>query len=59
MTSSDNCLLSIKEVADYLGVSKRTVHNYMRLKRNPLPYSKPAGKLFFWRKDLEQWLENK
>ena len=48
-------LLTIKEVAQLLGVSPVTVHRYKREKG--LPYIKIGNILRFDREDLWKWLE--
>jgi len=44
-------------VARRLMVSIRTIDNYMRRRKNPLPYSKHAGNVRFLEKDVQAWLE--
>jgi len=47
-------LLSLEEVAHFLGVSERTVHNY-KDKRN-LKYYKAGSKILFRMEEVLAWL---
>ena len=58
-TSTYTRVLSVNEAADYLRVTPRTIRNYLLRKRNPLPHSKPAGKIWIHEEDLLQWLKGK
>lgn len=49
-------IYDVAGVAKRLGTSARSIANYMRQKRNPLPYSKVGGMLRFRENDLQQWL---
>jgi predicted DNA-binding transcriptional regulator AlpA len=49
-------IYDVAGVASRLGTSMRSIANYMRQKRNPLPYSKVGGMLRFREQDLQQWL---
>jgi predicted DNA-binding transcriptional regulator AlpA len=44
-------------VARRLGVGKRSIDNYIRQARNPLPYSIAMGRARFLESDVLQWLE--
>lgn len=44
-------------VARRLGVGKRSIDNYIRQTRNPLPYSIAMGRARFLESDVLQWLE--
>lgn len=55
----DGFILSVKQTASRLGVTTRTVRNYLVQKRNPLPHSKPAGKVLIHTLDLDLWLKKK
>lgn len=47
--------LNVDDVAVYLGISKSVVYGLMRTKQ--IPYSKPNGKLAFFKKsDVDAWL---
>lgn len=59
MTVADDHILSIKGVAARLGVTERSVRNYLVQKRNPLPHSKPAGKILIHSKDLDTWTKKR
>ena len=51
--------LSIKEVAEYLGVYRDTVYRYIRDIKKPLPAMKISRKKILVKKiDLDNWLEN-
>lgn len=47
--------LTVKEVAKYLRVSERTVRNYIVRKDNPLPSSKPGGRVLIQKQQLTSW----
>lgn len=44
-------------VARRLGVTKRSIDNYIRQARNPLPYSIAMGRARFLEADVIAWLE--
>jgi predicted DNA-binding transcriptional regulator AlpA len=44
-------------VARRLGVGKRSIDNYIRQVRNPLPYSIAMGRARFLESDVIKWLE--
>lgn len=46
--------MTVKEVADYLGISRGTV--YSRVKANEIPYVKLGGKILFHRETVDNWL---
>lgn len=53
-----NRLLSIQEVAEYLGVSPRTVQAWCQ--GNKIPHYKIGGRLRrFDKREIDQWLERK
>lgn len=54
---SADTLYSKAEVASRLGVSLRSVDNFMRQKKNPLPYTRSAGHPRFRESDVLRWLE--
>ena len=58
-TTSDVVILSVKQVAGILGTTERTVRNYLVQKRNPLPHSKPGGKILIHAEDLEHWRKSR
>jgi excisionase family DNA binding protein len=47
-------LLTIKEVADFLNLTVPTIYGYTH--RNSIPYIKKGRKLYFYKKDIEEWL---
>jgi|GEM_PF-1811576 len=52
-------LLTIQEVADYMGVSKNTAYRYLQAKP-PLPATRFSRKiLYVKRQDIINWLESK
>ncbi len=50
-------LLSINEVADYLGVTPRTVRGYVTIKY--IPYVKVGGNIRFKESKIDKWVEKK
>lgn len=52
-------LMSIEELADYLGETKRTIYRYIQSGDCP-PYIKITKKnIKFDKKDVDEWLESK
>ena len=52
-----NSILTLEGTARYLGVSKTYVYYLTRLRK--IRHFKPlAGKIFFLRSDIDQWLES-
>ncbi|MGE4288929.1 MAG: helix-turn-helix domain-containing protein [Salinivirgaceae bacterium] len=51
---SINSILNINEVAEFIGISKRTIYKYTQ--SGIIPFYKQAGKLFFKKDEIEQWL---
>lgn len=43
-------------LAKRLGVNKRSIDNYIRQTRNPLPYTISMGRARFLETDVESWL---
>lgn len=50
-------LMTVKDVATYLGLSERTL--YSMIKREEIPYVKVGGRYRFNREKVEEWLERK
>lgn len=50
--------LTIKDAADLLQVTPRTVRNYLIRKHNPIPHSKPCGRILIPAKPLLKWITN-
>lgn len=49
-------MLTFDETVRYMGISKSYLYRLTRERR--IPYSKPAGKMIFFRRDeLEAWLQ--
>lgn len=61
MTKRDDTRLSVGEVAGLLGVTERTVRNYLARKRNRLPHTRPGGrgKILIWKGEFEQWAKTR
>ena len=51
-------ITTMQHIADYLGVSVRTVHNRMRDPMRPLPGHKVGGKYQFWPPDVDRWVRS-
>jgi len=53
--------IAAKRLAEILGqpVSVSTIDRWMRAKKHPLPFIKPAGRPIFIEADLRQWAETK
>ena len=47
--------LSVMQAADRLGVTPRTIRNYLKRKHHPLPHSKPAGRILIFEDELSAW----
>ncbi|NDE16408.1 hypothetical protein EBZ80_15900 [bacterium] len=45
-----------RKLAQRLGVTKRSIDNYIRQSRNPLPYTLAMGRARFLETDVEEWL---
>ncbi|GAA4824749.1 helix-turn-helix domain-containing protein [Algivirga pacifica] len=52
LTQSDEELLSIREVADYLSVTEVTIHNWKRAGK--LKYKKIGNRVFFSKREIEK-----
>ncbi len=51
--------MTAKEAAKYLGISLRTLKNFMRHERFPIPYYKLSYNLVrFHKRDLDRWMKN-
>ena len=50
--------LTPAEAAEYIGVSEGTLANY-RSKGLPPKYSKPIGKVYYFKEDLDNFLKQK
>ena len=48
-------LLSIIETAEFLHIKKQTIYTYVS--KGIIPHSKRAGKLYFSKKDLIEWVK--
>ena len=49
-------ILTIKEVADYLNLSKSCIYGYVNEKK--IPVNKRGGKLYFLREELDEWVKD-
>lgn len=51
--------LSSKEAAEYLGVAENTMNVWRSSRRwTNLPYIKIGSKVFYWKRDLDAFLES-
>jgi excisionase family DNA binding protein len=51
--------LSLQQVANYLGIGKRTVREFIQQKTNPLPHFRIRKKILrVARSDLDKWMQN-
>ncbi|MBT0811056.1 helix-turn-helix domain-containing protein [Litoribacter ruber] len=53
--ADDDRPLSISETSDFLHIQKQTLYGYVH--KGIIPYSKRAGKLYFCKKDLIEWIK--
>ena len=49
-------LLTVKQLADYLKISPKTMYNKVSIER--IPYVKAGGALRFIQSDIENWLKS-
>lgn len=54
--NNDSPMLA-SEAAQYLRMSKYRLYELVR--RNQIPYHKPAGKLYFYPSELDEWIRSK
>lgn len=47
-----------KEAAPYIGVTENTLNTWRCTQRYPIPYLKIGSKVFYWKKDLDAFLES-
>lgn len=47
-----------REAAEYIGVSENTLSVWRCTKRFDIPYIKVGSKVFYWKKDLDTFLES-
>lgn len=47
--------LTVKEVAELIGVSTGTIYTMVRL--NEIPFAKARGKILFHQETIEEWLK--
>jgi excisionase family DNA binding protein len=47
--------LRLREVADLLGVSRKTLYRWLATQSGPPFKTTPGGTLLFQRRDVEQW----
>lgn len=48
-----------KESAAYLGITSDTLNVWRCEKRYPIPYIKVGSKVFYWKRDLDAFLESR
>jgi len=57
MSDNKKEILSLKEVADYMGVSPSTIYKLTSARK--IPYFKPGGKLVYFNRDeILTWLQS-
>lgn len=49
--------MDLKTLARYSSVSIKTIHRWMTAESDPLPASKPSGKVLVKRKTFDLWME--
>jgi excisionase family DNA binding protein len=54
-TDSGDKLMTIQETTEFLHVKKQTLYTYVS--KGLIPYSKRAGRLYFSKNDLIQWIK--
>jgi hypothetical protein len=52
----ENLKFNTDEAALYLGCAAGTLENWRVQRRGPM-YYKPAGKVFYYKQDLDQWIK--
>ena len=57
LPSDPDPIYSKEQAADRLGVSTRAIDNYMRLKKNPLPFSRAGNRPRFRESEIQRWLD--
>ncbi|OHC26290.1 MAG: excisionase [Pseudomonadales bacterium RIFCSPLOWO2_12_59_9] len=50
---------SHKTAAEYLGITENTLNVWRCTKRYPIPFIKVGARVFYWKKDLDAWLESR
>jgi hypothetical protein len=53
----DDTLYDKRGVANRLGTTMRSIDNFMKQRKNPLPYIKHAGRPRFRESDVKWWLD--
>lgn len=56
MAAEGDRILTVRETAERLRVSERTVRGYLARRRRPLPHSKVGGAVRIFEKDLDSWV---
>ncbi len=56
ITDSEDKLLTIQETAEFLHVQKQTLYSYVS--KGIIPHHKRAGRLYFSKNDLIQWVKD-
>ncbi|MHC8382650.1 helix-turn-helix domain-containing protein [Pseudomonas sp. LB3P14] len=51
--------LNNDEAAPYIGVTPGTLEVWRCTKRYPIPYLKIGSKVYYWKKDLDAFLESR
>ncbi|UVJ44989.1 helix-turn-helix domain-containing protein [Pseudomonas sp. LS1212] len=50
--------LTHKATAAYIGVTENTLNTWRCTQRFPIPYIKVGSKVYYWRRDLDAFLES-
>ncbi len=48
-------MMTTSELADYLSISKSLV--YKLTMNNEIPFSKPSKRIFFYKKEIDEWVQ--
>ena len=51
-----DCYLTLRSLAEYSGISIRSLRNYIKGGVHPLPSMKPNGKILVRRSDFDRWI---
>jgi predicted site-specific integrase-resolvase len=50
--------LTPEQAAEIVGVEPSTLANWRSNKRHILPYYKPGKRVYYWEKDIQEFIEN-
>lgn len=51
--------LTVKEAAEYLGITPRTLDVWRCTRRYPIPYTKVGNRIRYSKEDLDAWLASR